>query len=83
MSLAFEQYEGIAREWIHSRFYQLPESFVTQYASYIMKTTAADIEKAADRYIHSGDLVITVVGPKEELLPQLQEFGNVRIVPEI
>ncbi|MBN1357084.1 insulinase family protein [bacterium] len=80
--LEFEQYEDIAGTLVHMNFYGLPLDDVTLYPRYIRSVTREDILKTAQRYIHPDDLVITIVGPADRIVPQIESLGPVRIVPE-
>jgi zinc protease len=81
--LGFEQYEGIAQEYVQMNFYGLPKEDIIHYPAHINALTKADIQKAAQQYIHPDDIVITVTGPSAKLLPQLEKFGPVVTVPAI
>ncbi len=81
--LQFERYEGIARALVHTKFYKLPMRDITHYPTYINAVTKSDILESARKYLHPDDIVITVVGPADTIVPQLEPLGTVTVVPGI
>lgn len=80
--LAFEEYRGIAEQWIQIKFYNLPENYLTGYAHLIRSITADDVLAAAQKYIHPDTMLINVLGPKTIVQPQLEQIGKVQQVEE-
>ncbi len=81
--LQYEKYEDIAEALVHMNFYGLPMKDITHYPTYVNDVTAQDVMDAARKHIHPDGMVITVVGPAEQIKPQLQSLGDVKIAPAI
>jgi len=81
--LQFEKYEGIAQDLVHMSFYKLPREDIIKYPQYINSVTKTQIMETAQKYIHPNDLVITIVGPADRIVPQIENLGTVKVVPEI
>lgn len=81
--LQFEQYEDIAQALVHNSFYGLPLTDITHFADYISQVTVDDVRHVAGKYLHPDDVVITVVGPAEILVPQLESIAPVMVVEPV
>ena len=81
--LQFEQYEDIAQALVHNIFYGLPLTDITHFADHISQVTVEDVRLAASKYLHPDDIVITVVGPAEILVPQLESIAPVMVVEPV
>jgi zinc protease len=78
--LLFEQYEDIASELVHLKFYHLPMTDLTDYAKQIQGITREDILETAQKYLHPDKIMITIVGPKLTLMSQLATIADVTLV---
>ncbi len=61
--------------------FDLPLDYYDFFARTISTLTAADLEAAARKFIHPDRLVVVAAGPADELVPQLEPFGSVTVVP--
>ena len=61
--------------------------FKARVGDYMMDTLKSrevkDVTDTASRFIHPDDLVITIVGPADIIIPQLEGLGPVEVVPAI
>ncbi len=83
--LKFEEYEGIAQTIVHSHFYHLPMTDITEYPRWINEVTAGDVRTAAQTYIQPDNLLIVILGPADRLRPQLEalNLGTIDVIPGI
>ena len=55
--------------------YGYPKDYADTYVSKVLKLTLADIQKAADRTLDTGKMIVVIVGDAKALEPQLKEAG--------
>lgn len=68
--------EIVGRQMLYE-YYGYPADFLQQIRTGITAVTAADVRAAAQRHLHSDQLVILVVGDPEKLDRPLDEFGEI------
>jgi predicted Zn-dependent peptidase len=61
--------------------YEMPESSIEEYRSWIRETTPEALRQQAQRLLHPDRAAIIVVGPAERLLPLLEGLGPIEVVP--
>lgn len=78
-SLVFRNtsYEQILNRRMNNEYGGLPEDSFEEFVKGVKNTTVEDVQNMAQKYLHPEKLQILVVGNKEELGDQLQQFGNV------
>ncbi|HLR26295.1 MAG TPA: pitrilysin family protein, partial [Fodinibius sp.] len=81
-SLVFRNtsYEQILNRRISNEYRGLPADAFEQFIEGIKSTTVEDVQKMAQKYLHPDKLQILVVGNKDELGNQLQQFGDVNTI---
>ena len=57
----------------------LPDGYYDHYPASLREIGREDLLMAARRHLHPERLAIVAVGPAEELRPQLEDFGPVRV----
>ena len=58
-------------------FYGFPPDYYTKYPAMIEKVTAADVQRAAQKYVHPDQLVVLVVGREADFEKPLATLGTV------
>lgn len=81
--LRFEEYEGLAEEISYLYYNKLPVEYVRDYSKKIAAITVNDVQNAAQHYIDPENMVITIIGPADQIEPQLRAFGTIERVPSI
>jgi zinc protease len=63
--------------------YSLPDSYFEQYVARIQAVTAADVQKAAARYVQAPRFTVVVVGDRKTIEPGIRalKLGPVRAIP--
>ncbi len=78
--LGLESREAVLAALVNLELYDLPRDSLDTYRT---RVRAVDGEAAADvarRYIHPDRVAIVVLGPADQLVPQLEPFGEVTVV---
>lgn len=57
--------------------YGLPRTELEQYPTRVNATSLADVKQLARRWVPTRDEAIVIVGPAEQIAPQLAKFGTV------
>lgn len=73
----FDTKSKVLAERVLYEFYGYPPDFLEQYRVGIEKTTAADVNRVAHKYIHAGQFAILVVGNQKEFQTPLTTLGQV------
>ena len=68
----FETTRGVAASFSQLFVYGLPQDFYSTYGDRVRGVTAADVKRAADRYIQPGKATIVVIGDRKVIEPALQ-----------
>lgn len=63
----FERIENIASNISNMVYYNLPDDYLNNYMSNILKVNEADVERVAKSYIDPNNMVIMVVGDKAKI----------------
>ena len=79
----FETTRDIAAKLTEQVIYELPDGWYDGYMARIQAVTAADVERAADRYITPDRFAVVVVGDLKTIEPRIRALtlGAVRVVP--
>lgn len=83
LPLQFETPESIASYMETIYLHNLGEDYYSRYIKAINAATAEDVQKVAQEYIHPENILIVVVGKADEVKPQLEQFGDVTVIPMI
>jgi predicted Zn-dependent peptidase len=69
---------ALSNAWIHG----LPADYHTSYADRVRAVTAADVKRAADRYIHPDKVAIVIVGDRKAIEPAVKalNLGPITVV---
>ena len=73
----FDTKGKVLGERILYEFYGYPPDFLEQYRAGIEKTTAADVNRVAHKYVHPGQFAVLVVGNQKEFQTPLTKLGQV------
>lgn len=71
----FETYRQIATNVTGKIIHNLPEDYFDTYLDNVNSVTIEEVNAAAVKYIHPDESIITVVGKKEIIMPQLKDLG--------
>lgn len=81
--LQFETPADIA-SWMQTIYlYDLGEGYYNEYLNGIEVTTVDDVQEVAQKYLDPDNMLIVVVGKADEVKSQLEEFGEVTVIPMI
>lgn len=61
-------------------YYGYPKDFIFQYRKGVERTTIADVQKVAQKYLQPDKIVTMVVGNEKEIQPALSSLGQVTAV---
>lgn len=73
----FDTKRKILIERVNNEFYGLPPDLLDQFVPGIEKVTAADVQRAIDKYIHRDRIAVLVVGKSQDFDRPLSSFGPV------
>ncbi len=73
----FDSPEKVLRERMAYEFYGYPADFLERYRTGIEKVQKADVERAAEKYLHKDQLAVLVVGNTSEFDKPLSALGPV------
>ncbi len=76
----FETYRQIATNITGKIIHNLPENYFDTYLENVISISLEEVNAAADKYIHPEQAVITVVGNKADILPQLEKLDHGKII---
>jgi len=81
-SLVFRNtsYAQLLRRRMSNEYRGLPKNAFDKYVEGIKATTVEDVQEMAQKYLHPDKLQILVVGNKDEIGNQLQQFGDVNTI---
>jgi len=77
--MRFETPSLIASQLLYVELYNLGDDYIEKYRDNIQKVTLENSLDAAQKYLDPDNMVIVVVGPKDELYDQLTKFGKVEV----
>lgn len=70
----------IVNQRMDLEYFHYPDDFLDTYVENLRAVTAEDARRAAEEYLHPEQLIILVVGKREDLNGDLAEFGPVEEV---
>ncbi|MEQ9035686.1 MAG: pitrilysin family protein [Gracilimonas sp.] len=73
----YDSYEEVLSQQMSYDYQGLPSNAFDAYIEGVKNTTIEDVQRVAKEYLNPDYLQIMVVGNKEEIGDQLQQFGNV------
>lgn len=79
-ALALETSDAVLSALVNLDLYGLPEDAVDTYRARVRATTTEDTARLARALVHPERMAIVLVGPAEQLLPQLEGMGEVEVV---
>jgi predicted Zn-dependent peptidase len=79
----FETTRNLAQKLEELIVYNLPEDTYRSFVGAVEKVTAADVQKAAARYIQPGRMAVVIVGDRKAIEPGIGplNLGPLRVVP--
>jgi predicted Zn-dependent peptidase len=79
-ALALETSDAVLGALVDLEVYGLPEDALDTYRSRVRATTTADTARAASQLLHPERAAVVLVGPADQLLPQLEGLGPIEVV---
>lgn len=79
-ALSLETPSSIANQLVDLEIYGLPPDSLDTYRTRLRRVSEADVARVAREYLHPERAAIVVVGPSQELRPQLEDLGPVEVV---
>jgi len=79
-SLGLETSGAVMDSLVDLDVYGLPEDSLDTYRGRLRETTTADTARMARERLHPDRAAIILVGPAEDLLPQVQDLGPVEVL---
>jgi len=73
----YDSYEAVLNQQMSYNYRDLPKDAFDQYIEGVKNTTIEDVQRVAKEYLKPDQLKIMVVGNKEEIGDQLEQFGDV------
>ena len=73
----FDSKSKVLGERLLYEFYHYPPDFLEKYRAGIEKTTPADVDRVAHKYIHPDQMAVLVVGNDKEFVKPLSTLGQV------
>jgi zinc protease len=70
----YDTREKVLNERVRLEFYGYPADYLESFEKGLEKVTVADLNAAAKKYIHPGELAVLVVGNGPEIKPGLDEL---------
>jgi zinc protease len=77
--LSLESSESVLSSLVDLETYGLPEDSLNTYRSRIREITLEDVRSAANDYLHPERAAIVILGPAKEIVPQLEDLGEVEV----
>jgi zinc protease len=78
----FETTGDVSRRLEDAIVYKLPDDYFSKYVQNIQAVTAADVQRVAQKYIQPARFIVTVVGDRQQIEPQIRplNLGNLKVV---
>ncbi|MDZ7681803.1 MAG: insulinase family protein [Fodinibius sp.] len=76
----YDSYEQVLSQQMSYEYRGLPSDAFNQYIEGVKSTTIQDVQNMAQKYLKPDNLQILVVGNKEEIGDQLQQYGDVNTI---
>jgi len=77
--MRFETPSQIASQLLNVELYNLGDKYIENYRNNIKQVTLENSLDAAQKYLDPDNMVIVVVGSKDEIYEQLTQFGEVQV----
>ncbi len=79
----FETTGDVSRRLEDAIVYKLPDDYFSKYVQNIQAVTSADVQRVAQKYIQPSRFIVTVVGDRQQIEPQIRplNLGNLKVVP--
>ncbi|HUX66290.1 MAG TPA: pitrilysin family protein [Terriglobales bacterium] len=77
-ALSLEQPDAVLGDWLVSALYHLPADYWDRFPARIQAVTAAEVQRAAQKYLDPATLQIVAVGDAAAIQPVLAKFGAVQ-----
>jgi len=79
-ALGIETSDAVLDSLVNLDIYGLPEDSLDTYRARLRAVTAKDVARLALALLHPDRAAIVLVGPSEELVPQLKDLGPIEVV---
>jgi zinc protease len=78
----FETTGDVSRRLEDALVYKLPDDYFSSYVQNIQAVTPADVQRVAQKYIQPSRFMVTVVGDRQQIEPQIRplNLGNLKVV---
>jgi zinc protease len=78
----FETTGDVSRRLEDALVYKLSDDYFPKYVQNIQAVTAADVQRVAQKYIQPARFIVTVVGDRQQIEPQIRplNLGNLKVV---
>src|SRR6056297_946763 len=76
----YDSYEQVLSQQMSYEYRGLPKDAFNQYIEGVKNTTIEDVQNVAQQYLQPDNLQILVVGNKDEIGDQLQQYGDVNTI---
>lgn len=77
--LSLETSDAVLSSLVNLDVYGLPKDSLDTYRSRVREVTLEDVNHAAKARLHPDRVAIVVLGPAEELVPELEALGEIEI----
>ena len=78
--LSLETSEAVLGSLVDLRVHGLPDDSLDTFRRRVREVTLADVAEAAQTRLHPDRAAIIVLGPADQLVPQLEGLGDIEIV---
>ena len=75
--MGLENPASVLARWMQQREYGLPADYWDTYSAKVMAITAADVQRAARKYVPYDNVQIIAVGDGDKIRESLKKFGPV------
>lgn len=69
----------VATKAIGLKLYELDDDYYSTYLNKVNQLTKEDIKQAAEKYLHPGNLLISIAGDTKALSKSLKKFGDAEV----
>ena len=78
----FETTGDVSRRLEDALVYKLPDDYFSKYVQNIQAVTSADVQRVAQKYIQPARFIVTVVGDRQQIEPQIRplNLGALKVV---
>ncbi len=77
-----QRIDGLANRLAEIAIYDLPLDYYDRSLQQIRDVDVDQVQSLAVKHLHPERMAVVTVGPADELAPQLERFGPVKITPE-